>query len=430
MSGRNNSNKSGSRQSSGSRRNSGSKNTGSGRAQRSNSNTSATSTTRSNSNTSTRGGDAAQSSTYFGGGSRRCGAKARVAKRGFFAKLFDGLFPSRTRRRSVAGVTAVVADEAPAERSTSRRSSSLGSMTLSEIEDRDAQMEDAANQGAVIDALPLADLAAFWTTQISQHNLFLKLGLAPTELKLRAYELHLKWADLLESRFHDPLRRAGLGDSIHKIFLDTADLDAIGELSERDLERMEKLLDEQRDFELELLELLGSGQWIGAIYPSFVAHIARETKLTKAIVSGIPMTVNELTNAFIHDAAEDAGLTAHLLDPRPVNMPDIEKAHDFQRIFMSLYPERELDDIERTYIGLSVASGEQLDMHSALDSMKRFAQFGLETKEKIDRGKQEKRTVLFSTIHPLLITHNLREHLRAIETLERIKRARAAQQQE
>lgn len=370
---------------------------------------------------------------------------SRRPRRGFFGRLFDGMFaPRRERRRrqllcptAAASTIVLVKAETPEDEivsdneysvSSSRRSSV--SLSPSEIANREEQMEEETNRVAVIDAIPIALSAFFWSRAMVEHNLFLKLGLAPKELKIRAYDLHLRWADFWENRFHRKMKAAGMHAAIEKVFLTEAELEVLGELTERDYTAIEKLLDEQRDFEIHLLNLFGTGEWIGLIHPTFVAHIARETKLFKAIISGLPLTVNEFINLANHDAMEDAGLTGQLLDPRPSNFADIDKAREMQKYFMQLFPKQELADDQKTYIGLSIVGKEELDLYASLQGLRDLIQMDQETKEKIDSGKEAKHTRVFSVIHPLLIAHNLREHAYFAGVLSRIQIAREQRNQE
>jgi|GEM_PF-2598313 len=204
----------------------------------------------------------------------------------------------------------------------------------------------------------------FWSKQLSEHALFLHLGLEDTNatLKNRALALHKKF---------ESFRR-------------DMKLDAILPLCK-----------ELRGFKEEVLNRLVKGEWIGWIFPLFARHILLELDYFVDKLNGIVYSDREEVVFWDVINCEHAGFAAHLLDPTERDLS--RKGNRFSKKF-----ERLVRSEKDMMVRMSLQSAKELDEYN------KQAQVGITS------------NTVKSVIHPVLIDHVIREGQRSIETLQRI----------
>jgi hypothetical protein len=226
------------------------------------------------------------------------------------------------------------------------------------------------------------ELVRFWDRQLSDHALFMVLGLDPQDLKKTAAELHQKFEDL------------------------RAEIPSGAVSSDREAELVTKSVDlatSLRGFLTEVYDRQTDGEWLGWLFPTFVDHIRREGDYFVGKVSasgggltGLPGLADE-TCAWLRFMAEHAIFASHLLDPSEVTL--IAQAQALSEKFQSL--QEGCRDMTPQLLVLSRRAGTLLDLY--------FTKTGIGTPQ------------VSSVIHPMLALHVVREgrmFLRTIRELE------------
>ena len=132
-------------------------------------------------------------------------------------------------------------------------------------------------------AMPIADDIEFWSRQMSEHALFMQLGLDDKRLKSDAEGLHKQW-----ERF-----RSGSRTTADAIALTRGTL----------------------DFKTHVHSRLVAGEWLGWLWPLFVDHIRREGVYFLGKLQGVSLSDADECATWITFMAEHAAFAAHLLDP-------------------------------------------------------------------------------------------------------------------
>ncbi len=216
------------------------------------------------------------------------------------------------------------------------------------------------------------DHGTFWGRQISEHQLFLHLGIEDAEFKQKALDLHKEWEtyrNMLQTRPS----------------LDT-------------LNQWLPLLQKTRAFQIDILKVLYSGKWIGWIFPLFVNHITLELDYLVDKLNDIPYTADDEIMFWNRINSEHAAFAAHLLDPSERDLflkadAMSVKLHNLQ------LPESE----KEMWLTVSLKAGKELDQ------LNKQARVGAKANK------------VLSVIHPVLLDHVIREGERGIQTLEKIK---------
>lgn len=204
----------------------------------------------------------------------------------------------------------------------------------------------------------LPDEIAFWSRQLSEHALFLHLGLEKKTLKREALLLHNEWE----------LFRAGQPS------------DLLGMCSDL------------RAFKTLVLDELQKG-WCGWIYPLFVEHTRRELDMFVKHIQTNALDEDELQH-WLRFMAEHAAFAAHLLDPMEADK--IREATEVTGQFCNLA--KACDGMTPTLLDMSKHEGEGLDEW--------LTQSGL--------GTPNTRSV----VHPALAAHVVREGQRFLQTVD------------
>lgn len=215
------------------------------------------------------------------------------------------------------------------------------------------------------------DDIVFWSRQLSEHALFMQLGLEVEPYKTQAGALHKDWE-----------RARGLLATAPD--LETAKLTVSGPTT--DLGGFKQTV---------LAEQL-AGKWLGWLFPLFVAHTLRELQYFTARVwyGGFPPNETFCQNiAFMREHAEFA---AHLLDPSAADL--IAPARDVASEFANL--QGGCAALSQTYLQMGRKAGQDLDTYLRTQPISAAA------------GR--------SVIHPVLAEHVIREGQRFLQTMDEL----------
>lgn len=227
------------------------------------------------------------------------------------------------------------------------------------------------NFGAAAPTIDFSDEIDFWSRQLSEHVLFVNLGLLDPALRTRAQELHQMWDAFRQSRQGIPAREVS-GRAL-ALALDT------------------------RSLLVHVNERLGKGQWIGWLFPLFIDHLRREGDFFIDILQHKSNTPEATCKTWLVFMAEHAAFAAHLLDP--TESEKIRQATAF------------IGEFERLHAGCA-AMNEQLMVlteKTGKDLDKYFSGLGVGTPS------------LKSIIHPVIAEHILREGKRFLAIVNKIK---------
>lgn len=221
----------------------------------------------------------------------------------------------------------------------------------------------------------------FWSRQLSEHALFAHLGLVNEDLKIAAANLHEKWEKFRENLDEDS-----------------------DEHDERTIKHFNKIALQQKDFQINILKQLtnitkntdGSPHaWLGWLDPSFLEHITRELNYAYAKVNRESVFIEDEVNFWRIINKEHALFAAHLLDPS------------------------EKDLIQTAYkLASDISSGRTCES-------KFFVEASIHDISKLDKYNRTAKTLLNknqirSIIHPVLLTHIIREGQRALYIINKI----------
>lgn len=209
------------------------------------------------------------------------------------------------------------------------------------------------------------DEISFWSRQMSEHALFLHLGLEEPTLKQTAYYMHQQW-EQNRRRWEqvDPTVAAS---------------------------EARYLAAELRAFKVQVYQTLLKGTWLGWLWPTFVDHTRRELDFFVSRLNG-QSTVRKDTCEQLRFMAEHAAFAAHLLDPSEAQL--IYAAMEQSGQIQGLQNKCEAETLENL-MALSKNATEQLDQYftgSGIGDLKRVR----------------------SVIHPVLAEHVVREGRRFI----------------
>lgn len=216
----------------------------------------------------------------------------------------------------------------------------------------------------------------FFGRQLSEHALFMNLGLVDADLKGRADALHADWESF----------RGTIGD--------TATPELIAGAKE--------LTGPLRAFTSEVHDRVIGGEWLGWLEPTLLGHMNRELDYFVATVSapspkeGLLAASDELCMWLRHNA-EEAAFAAHLLDPKETVL--IRQAEAFVEKFEDL-----LDgcgSMEHGFVGLSEKAASLFDRY--------LSGSGIGTPK------------VSSVVHPVLALHVLREVRMSVRVMDELR---------
>lgn len=221
-----------------------------------------------------------------------------------------------------------------------------------------------------IDELTAKDEINFWAHQLSEHALFLHLGIEDKILKERALALHKQF-----EAFRNSLKEKSV--------------------SIKQMNKVLPLVKELRDYKIEVLTRLVNGEWIGWIFPLFARHIILESDYFVDKLQGIKYSDREEIAFWNIINGEHAAFAAHLLDPSEQKLSGA--AEKMSKKFAKIITSE--DDM---MIEISLRAAKELDAYN------RTADTGIA------------KNTISSVIHPALIKHVVREGQRSIQTLEKL----------
>ncbi|MBA2307296.1 DUF2935 domain-containing protein [Candidatus Dependentiae bacterium] len=212
------------------------------------------------------------------------------------------------------------------------------------------------------------DEVSFWSQQLSEHALFLHLGIEDAALKKRGLEIHKKFENF----------RKGM--------------------NEKNLDQVLPLTRELRAYKMDVVKQLNAGKWIGWIFPSFAKHITKELDYFVDKLNNVPYSPEDEAHFWNHINSDHAAFESHLFDPYERDLS--QQANDLSEKINQL-PDSEED----MFIHLSLTAAEELD------------QFNKEGR------KLSKANKLQSVIHPVLMDHVIREGERSKKILSELDKA-------
>ncbi|MBA3751274.1 DUF2935 domain-containing protein [Candidatus Dependentiae bacterium] len=214
----------------------------------------------------------------------------------------------------------------------------------------------------------------FWAHQLSEHALFLHLGLEEPQFKKRGLEFHKRFEAFRKN------------------------------MSDKTINQILPLIKELRAYQMDVITTLKSGKWIGWIFPSWAKHITGELDYFVDKLNNVPYSAEREVKFWDKVNSDHAALEARLLDPKEREL-SIKADETSQKIAQIA-----TDSEEAQFIKLSLMASKELDA------------FNKQTGDGIKQNKIQ------STIHPMLLEHVMREGKRSIEILTKLQKQDSAKQ--
>lgn len=224
------------------------------------------------------------------------------------------------------------------------------------------------------------ELIRFWSRQLSEHCLFLELGLEPQDLRNEAQARHADW-----EAFRVTLPAQASPQEVQSL-----------------VNQVKPMAMSLRQFKTRIYDRLRAGEWLGWLFPSFVGHIRAELDYFVVHLNGSVMkaglaSISDELCTWLKFMAEHASFAAHLLDPEERLL--IKQAQALQEKFEEL--EDGCKSMEVGFIVLSQRAGVLLDQY--------FTGNGIGTPQ------------VESIIHPVLALHVVREGRMFLRVLEELR---------
>ena len=216
-----------------------------------------------------------------------------------------------------------------------------------------------------------ADEINFWALQMSEHALFLYLGLVDEKLKTCGLQLHKEFEN-----YRQLIKSQPTMENYRKIM---------------------PLLHRLRAYKLAVYNTLNTGKWIGWIYPAFAEHVLLELDYFLDKLTGRQFTAADEIAFWNKERSGEVGLTAHLLDPSEQKLVKQAMELSFK---IKCPPKSE----EEMMVGLSLKN------YKELDAFNKQAQTAMAN------------NAVKSIIHPVLLDHIVREGERAIQVVSRLQK--------
>ncbi len=211
----------------------------------------------------------------------------------------------------------------------------------------------------------------FWGRQMSEHALFLHLGLEDPQLKREGLVLHKQF------------------ESFRKSF------------NKETMDRVLPLTRKLREYQVRVLQTLNTGKWIGWIFPLFAQHITLELDYFVDKLNDVPYSDQDEIEFWNVINGDHAGFAAHLLDPSEREL--FIQADTLNQRFAAIVPsEKEM------FRQISLKAARELDEYAII------AQAAMEQNK------------VRSVIHPVLLAHVIREGKRSIDILNSLTDTRGA----
>ena len=215
---------------------------------------------------------------------------------------------------------------------------------------------------------PLDDIV-FWSRQLSEHALFLSIGLEVEPWRTRAAQMHERW-EAVRAQMPATLARAQIAIS--------------------------GPIQDLRALKVDVYTTLESGRWLGWLFPLFVDHTRRELDYftQRVFYGGYDASTTTCVNlAFMR---EHALFAAQLCDPTEATL--MKEAADFAGQFAVL--QGGCSAVGAQFLDMTIRAGDALDQF--------FTGAPLTQKGA-------------SVIHPVLAEHVVREGRRFTETMRALQ---------
>ncbi len=239
---------------------------------------------------------------------------------------------------------------------------------LSGVLERRAALGDTRYRSIKVAPEIALDEVNFWARQMSEHALFLHLGIEEPTLKKQGLALHKRFEAFRKALKQNP----------------------------RIIGAILPLTKKLRAYKMQVLKTLNSGQWIGWIFPLFARHIILELDYFVDKLNGIPYSDRDEITFWNIINGEHAGFAAHLLDPSEREL--FTKGEDLSQKFENI-----------------VKSEKEMMLQISLKAAKALDAYNKTAREAA--GKNQLRSV----IHPVLLNHVIREGQRSIKTLNSLQ---------
>lgn len=210
------------------------------------------------------------------------------------------------------------------------------------------------------------DEVSFWSRQLSEHALFLHLGMEDEAFKKRGLVIHKKF-----EAFRKNMNKENLNEIL-------------------------PLVKELRAYKMNIIKTLDAGKWVGWIFPSFARHITQELDYFIDKLNAVPYSTEDEVTFWNHINSDHAAFESHLLDPYERDLS--REALKLSEKILEL-PQSEED----MFIKISLSAAKELDAFN---------------KTGRDLAKKNK---LQSVIHPVLLDHVIREGERSKKKLQALE---------
>ena len=273
---------------------------------------------------------------------------------------------------------------------------------------------------------PVEDEICFWGRQLTEHMLFLFLGMedcnpklntdeamtiklrfndCDLSLKKEAFELYTAWKNYMNTKFWGK----GIEPKPDLVVLSPENLELVGKINP---DEALSLIENTTSYQRKIIDILGGGNWIGWIFPSLVMHMQTETDYFKRKITGPAFTPDEEIAFITKHHSEEIGTTAHLIDPSPEK--ETKDAHDKAMNFANKTMPDWSESDKKILQGMDVTEQATL-LNLSIRYSKELVQFTEEGGPKIISGE------IKSVISPVLAKHVEREFKRFTMTLEALK---------
>lgn len=214
----------------------------------------------------------------------------------------------------------------------------------------------------------------FWSRQLSEHALFMNLGLEVEPYKSNAGKLHTDWEKVRAQLALIP--QNDVGGAMTLLAQPVATL---------------------RGFKVEVHQRLKNGEWSGWLFPLFIDHTIRELDYFTERVWGGGLPAKNTLCDNLQFMAEHALFAAHLLDPSEGAL--IQAAADRAQRLVTLHGAC-MQAVTQQFVVLSVQATQALDTYFTTQPVS--AKSGT------------------SVIHPVLADHVVREGRQAMATMNEL----------
>lgn len=220
---------------------------------------------------------------------------------------------------------------------------------------------------------PRQEEVNFWGLQITEHLLFISLGIVDVNLKTQAQLLKSQWENLLLNKLND--------------------------------EDMRRLIKETYDYHMVIQKILKDGIWIGWLSLSFMNHIIEELLYFNEKFNGTNYNINEEMKFWVWHHQTEFGALEKLLDPTEEEISKIMKEYIEETKNLTLDLNILMKDPTADILMLNEETQKVIN---------EYFNFTLDLEKDIENN------IIISNISPDLIRHVIREGERAIDIFQKL----------